>query len=126
LLLACVNRILWSMKLASPSTLVAIGMSAAACAPSSLDGGFDSPNPAAKLYATQRAARTEDRSPETLRHIVEQLDSDDPAVRLVAIDTLERLTGETFGYRADDPAPDRRAAIRRWTEHLAEEAAPND
>ena len=116
------SRILWPMKLASSTTLAALGVSAAACAPSALEGGFDSPNPAARLYAIAQAAREEDRSPATLRHIVEQLDSDDPAVRLVAITTLARLTGETLGYGHDDPAPARRAAIRRWTEHLADGA----
>ncbi len=52
------------------------------------------------------------------RQIVEQLDCDDPAVRILAISTLERLTGETYEYRFDDPPYLRRAAIKRWQEAL--------
>ena len=118
------NRILWPVKFPSSPTLAALGMTAAACAPSALDGGFDSPNPAAQIYATREAAREGDRSHETLRHVVEQLDSHDPAVRMVSIATLEHLTGETFGYHHDDPVLERRAAIRRWTEYL-DDGAPH-
>jgi len=101
------------------------------CGPSALDGGFDSANPAAKLFAIEKAAEAEDRSPETLRRIVEQLASDDPAVRLIAIGALERLTGENHGYHHDGGPIERRAAIRRWVRYLEDgvasvEAPPGD
>lgn len=84
----------------------------ASCGPAATKGGFDSPNPAAKMYAIEQAARAGDRS--AIRSIVEQLESDDPAVRCLAIATLKRLTGETFGYRDFDPPEQRRAAVERW------------
>lgn len=64
------------------------------------------------MYAITQAAREHDQS--TIRDLIEQLDSDDPAVRLLAISTLERLTGETYGYRQYDPTWQRREAIARW------------
>lgn len=84
------------------------------CGPSATEARFDSANPAARLYAIERAARTGDIA--AAAHIVEQLDSGDPAVRLLAITALERLTGETYGYRHYDPPHMRRPAIRRWVE----------
>lgn len=84
------------------------------CGPSATEAHFDSANPAARLYAIERAARTGDIT--AAANIVEQLDSDDPAVRLLAIAALERLTGETYGYRHYDPPHLRRPAIRRWVE----------
>lgn len=89
------------------------------CSPSALDGGFESPNPAAQLYAIEDAARSGDR--EAIPDIVASLDSDDPAVRLVAIGALEALTGETLGYEADAPEFERDAAIERWVEYAARE-----
>ena len=84
------------------------------CGDSALDGGFDARQPAGRLTAIGQAARADDRSPATLRRLVEQLDSDDEAVRLAAIGALERLTGETHGYRYDDPRATRSLAIDRW------------
>ena len=88
----------------------------ASCGPAAIEGGFDSANPAAKLYAIEYAAREGDRS--AIPQIVEQLDSDDPAVRSLAISALRQLTGETFGYRDYDPPELRRQAIDRWTNAL--------
>ena len=93
-----------------------IGAALASCGPAAIDGGFDSPNPAAKMYAIEHAARVGDRS--AICQIIEQLDSDDPAVRLLAIGALERLTGRTYGYRHFDPPQQRREAIDRWVEAI--------
>jgi hypothetical protein len=84
------------------------------CTPPATEGGFDAANPAAKLYAIQRAGLREDRS--KIPQLVEQLDSDDPAVRLFAIEALERITGETRGYKPYDPPHRRTQAIDRWIE----------
>ncbi len=83
-----------------------------ACGPSAIEGGFDSANPSARMYAIEQAARQGDQS--AVRSIIEQLDCDDPAVRLLAISTLERLTGQTYGYRFYDDQMQRREAIARW------------
>jgi hypothetical protein len=83
---------------------------------------FDSVDPAGRMHAAGRAAATGDTTAEP--ELVEMLASDDPAERLVAIGTLERLTGERLGY---DPAAGpalRRAAIERWRAWLAKRNPP--
>ncbi len=82
------------------------------CGPPATSGGFNSANPASKIYAIENAVRQDDRP--AVKNIIEQLDSDDQAVRAVAIAALKRMTGETFGYRDFDPPDERRAAIDRW------------
>jgi hypothetical protein len=95
-----------------------------ACGPGPRDGGFDSPNPAARLYAVDRSVRQwraagsgEGRPevPEAKRvGLVECLGSDDPLLRMNAILALEEMTGTTLGYRFDDPEVERQLAIERW------------
>ncbi|MDY7107766.1 MAG: hypothetical protein SYC29_03935 [Planctomycetota bacterium] len=100
------------------------------CAPPATEGGFDSGNPAAKIYAIEQAVRAEDHSPPTLKAIVEQLDCDDPAVQFAAINALHRLTGRTYGFRLADPPLRRREAVQRWAQAVegggiaGEEPAP--
>lgn len=93
------------------------------CGPSATCGGFDSPNPAAKMYAIERAARDGDRG--AIKDLIHQLNSDDPAVRSMAIAALYRLTGETYGYRDYDPPHLRRHATQRWLEALRADAIPS-
>lgn len=95
--------------------LLLAGISAgllASCGPSSSDRGFASAAPDERLRATAAAAESGDH--EAIGPIIEQLDSDDVAVRFVAINALEHLTGRTYGYRYDDPPYRRREAINRW------------
>jgi len=91
---------------------------AVSCAPPAITGGFDSPHPSARLFATRRAAGETDpaKASIALPGLIRNLDSDDPAVRLVSIQALEELTGETLGYRHFDPEWIRAAAVRRWAE----------
>ena len=106
-----------------PAWIVAASF-AIGCGPGPRDGGFDSPNPAARLYAVDRsvrewrAARNGERRPEvpeaTRRGLVECLSSDDPLLRMNAILALEEMTGSTRGYRFDDAAAERQIAIERW------------
>jgi len=94
------------------------------CQPSISEGGFDSPNPAAKLYAIQRAG--EQRDADAVPELISQLDSDDPAVRMYAIIALEKITGERKGYSPYDPPHQRMQAVERWAEaYAAEEKAPD-
>ena len=51
--------------------------------------------------------------------MVRDLGSDDPAVRLFAIGGLERMTGETLGYRYYDDEHARDLAIKRWQAWLS-------
>ncbi len=87
---------------------------ATGCSPAPLRASFDSPSPTERAYAIERAAREHDL--EAVPRIIEQLHSEDPAVRMVAITALERLTGETHGYVHFAPRYKRDEAIDRWIE----------
>ena len=80
--------------------------------PPASEGDFDSPNPAAKLYAIERAGSQRDRG--KIPKLVEQLDNDDPAVRMMSIAALRRITGADLGYKPYEPPEARQAAIERW------------
>ncbi len=84
-----------------------------ACAPPANQGGFSSDNPESQLFAITRAG--EDRNPAAIPQLVAKLDSDDPAVRMLAIVALERITGARLGYNPYDSGEDRQPAIDRWT-----------
>ena len=75
------------------------------------------PDPTIKIPAYKRAVRKKD--PAAVRQLVEDLESDDPAVRFYAIHALDRLTGERFGYRYYDGAEQRQPAVGRWRQWLA-------
>jgi len=46
--------------------------------------------------------------------LIEMLDADAPGLRLVAIESLERLTGERLGYEYHAPESERAEAVDRW------------
>jgi hypothetical protein len=48
------------------------------------------------------------------------LDSDDPATRLLAINALERITGDRLGFDYAAPEAQRQAAISRWVEKVGQ------
>ena len=76
--------------------------------------GFDAVGPARRLDAVVSAAdATDDQS---LRGLIQSLDSDDPAGRLLAITALEKRTGQTLGYRYTDPPWLRDQAVARWVQ----------
>jgi hypothetical protein len=72
-----------------------------------------------KIPAIQDASRRHDLS--VAPQLVKDLESDDPAVRFYSIRGLHALTGETFGYRYYDSEDDRKAAVDRWRQWLAEQ-----
>ena len=65
-----------------------------------------------KIPAIKEAART--RDPAEINAMIDQLDSDDPAVRFYAIEGLRRATNQTLGYRYYDDEEQRNAAVKRW------------
>lgn len=75
--------------------------------PSYADG-----SPASRIAAIEQSAS--DGRVADLPRIVENLSSDDASVRMAAIAALRRMTGETLGYRFDDPPAERQAAVERW------------
>lgn len=48
--------------------------------------------------------------------LIQNLTSDDPAVRLLSAEALKELTDETYGYRYFDPEWIRTPAVDRWRE----------
>ncbi|MBX3322313.1 MAG: hypothetical protein KF757_04930 [Phycisphaeraceae bacterium] len=89
--------------------LIALGTG---CSP--VPVGFDSPAKTKRMDAIVRAAAENDTSPRTIRCIIQELDSHDPAVRFIAIRTLERLTGQTNGYDFAALDWDREASVQAW------------
>lgn len=81
---------------------------------------FASPEPGARNAAIVDAAAKGDASARV--QLVQMLDSDDPATRLLAISTLQRLTSQTFGYDYAQPEVKRRPAVERWAAWAREQA----
>lgn len=86
----------------------------AACAPTRKD--LRSGNPLDRARAV--VALAEQRDAQAIPKLVDLLDDRDPGVRLYTIQALERLTGESFGYRYFDGPADRAAAVQRWRDAL--------
>ncbi len=84
--------------------------------------GFDQEAPDGRIHAIVDAARRYDTS--RIPDLVEQLDSDDPAVRLFAIRALEHLTGTTLGYDHAAPRARREIAIARWERYADDMTRP--
>lgn len=80
---------------------------------------LNSPDPSARNAGILRAAASDDKK--AVAAIVRLLDSDDPATRVLAIQALERLTGERFGYDPAGEPGQRAAATDRWSAWLAQE-----
>lgn len=70
--------------------------------------GLNSDNPATKLYAIRQANH------EDLPQLVEQLDSDDPVVRMMAIQSLQRLTNTRLNYNPYGSIVNRRLQAKAW------------
>jgi len=85
--------------------------------PRATGGGLHADNPAAKLYAIRRAGA--ERDTQAVPDLVELLDHEDPAVRLMSIQALQRITGERHGYEPYADPAQREAAIQRWVAAVA-------
>jgi hypothetical protein len=76
-------------------------------------------DPGIKIPAIKKAVREKDRS--VVPRLVEELSSDDPAVRFYAIGALEELTGQTLGYQYFEDDEGRKPAIQKWKKWLADQ-----
>jgi HEAT repeat protein len=74
--------------------------------------GFQEIDPGARLRAIRQAAATNDRA--AVPSLINELESDDPAERLLAIRALEKITGQTLGYDHAAGVEDRQEGVRRW------------
>lgn len=79
---------------------------------------IDSQDPDRLIPAIKTGVRT--NNPHIIPYLVNDLDSDDSAVRFYAIDGLQRLTGQDLGYVFFDNADDRKASVERWKQWLIE------
>lgn len=91
---------------------------AGCAAPPASRGDLQSDNPASRLYAIHRAGGSGDMT--TLPALVESLDHDDPAVRMMAIEALYRLTGTRLDYNPYGDVVRRRAATDAWAAAVRE------
>ena len=99
-----------------PHGLAILATAAAWGCSASVAPSYDDPVPAARIGAIERSAAAMDRT--QCENIIESLDDNDPSVRLAAIGALQRLTGETFGYRFNATSGERAEAIGRWKDWL--------
>jgi hypothetical protein len=97
-----------------PLVLLACG-----CTAPPPSGPVTSPNPEVKIPAMKRAVAAGDLH--AARQLVKDLESDDPAIRLYAIYSLEELTGERYGYDYFAEPDDRAKAVERWKSWLAQQ-----
>ncbi|QOJ13501.1 MAG: HEAT repeat domain-containing protein [Planctomycetia bacterium] len=94
-------------------TLVAGG-----CLPRGSTAKLNSPNARERAVAGVALASGGDRA--AAHRLVPLLEDADSAVRMMAILSLERLTGETLGYRYFDTESRRAEAVERWRTALRE------
>jgi HEAT repeat protein len=85
---------LCTMQLSRLMSMTAL-LALPSCAPDAGHEGFDAEYPVVRMRAIEQAAKRGDTT--AVPRLVEQLDSDDPAVRSLAISALRRLTGVDHG-----------------------------
>ncbi|MBK8916038.1 MAG: HEAT repeat domain-containing protein [Phycisphaerales bacterium] len=88
------------------------------CLPSGSSPKLNSPNARERAVAGVALANSGDRA--AVHRLVPLLEDGDSAVRMMAILSLERLTGETLGYRYFDAETRRSEAVERWRAALRE------
>ncbi|MGP1310426.1 MAG: hypothetical protein ACTS27_09540 [Phycisphaerales bacterium] len=88
---------------------------------SSSDPDLGADGPAERARDVAQAVESGDS--QGIDGLIEALDSDDPAERMLAIGALNRLTGRTFGYDFAGSRSQREAAIDRWVEWRRAERA---
>lgn len=74
-------------------------------------------DPAVKIPEIREAVARGDKS--VMPHLVNDLDNDDPAVRLYAIGALQRLSGQNIAYDwTEEDRAARRPAIDKWRAYV--------
>ena len=77
---------------------------------------MNSPDPGERIHAIVAAG--EQGRQEAVPLLVDRLEDEDEAVCFFAIESLEKLTGTSNGYRYYDPPGLRARAVRRWRSWL--------
>ncbi|MEK6700680.1 MAG: hypothetical protein AABZ53_00310 [Planctomycetota bacterium] len=99
-------------------TAGAMLLSAAGGCFASSERGVLSHDPAQRREAIVAAGASRDES--AVVDLIARLDSQDPGERLLAIRSLEMITGETCGYDYAASPGERQSAILRWTDWAQE------
>lgn len=86
------------------------------CASGPRPRGLDDPDPAVRIRAIRLEAERGRQA--NLPRLVEQLEDDDPAVRLAATESLRRLTGQTHGFVWFQEPSRQTAAVNAWRVHV--------
>lgn len=104
------------MKCLTLLCLLLLTTALAGCAgPEPMDkAGFKAENTTSRIYAIRRAG--EERDYAAVPHLIDLLDSSDPAERMFSIKALERITGKRYGYSPYDAPVEREQAITRWVD----------
>ena len=84
----------------------------AGCALPDQRASFDSDDPIERSLAASKAASVRDA--QSVPELVAMLESADPAQRMVAIASLERITGQRMDYDPSAPEWERQKAVRGW------------
>lgn len=101
--------IAWSRMFAGAAVALTLAPSACTVGPRA---DLDSPLPEERARALRDPELLDD--PSTIPDRIRLLASDDVLERMLAIATLERMTGQTLGYDAQASEEDRRAAVSEW------------
>lgn len=98
-----------------------VAVAAAGCAPEkpSLYTRLQDENPAVRLQAVHEAGNAKDVK--AVPYLVDRLTDSDADVRMFAILALERITGQTHGYKYFAAPRERKDAADRWRKWLDEE-----
>lgn len=82
----------------------------------SIGGGMDDPSIVLRLLWGYNPDDARDRA--TSNQLVQWLDHDQLAVRLLAIDQIARLTGQTLRYKASMRVGERKAIKKQWEQYV--------
>ena len=78
--------------------------------------GIQSENPGDRILAIHAAGEARDRQSVPL--LVDRLEDEDDGVRFFAIQALEKITGQRFGYEYTKPSPLRGRAVEKWRDYV--------
>jgi hypothetical protein len=78
--------------------------------------------PSVRVGGIIEAARLKDEK--SLAYLVDRLTDSETSVRFYAIKSLEKLTGQTMGYRHYEPPEQREKAVARWRQWLISRTRP--
>ncbi|HOF18239.1 MAG TPA: HEAT repeat domain-containing protein [Phycisphaerae bacterium] len=104
--------------LAIPAVFAACLTGGCETANHSLAARLQAEDPSVRIQAIHEAGET--RNEKALPYLVDRLTDSEQDVRFYAILALERMTGQTLGYRYFDPAAERDEAAKRWRKWVRE------